>query len=174
MLHRRPTVTSPSVAPSSPRGRAAGPPFWRDIAGGLLASLWVVTSWGGCSTPMRAAPDTLETMPHAVYPDASERGDDMTIIVVPRAAMIEVQNMSARRVGGEQIWLNRSYVSTIDGLAIGGHVSLPLDRFRNRYGEIYPRGSLLAPERNEPIVLAELFNPATGHRHRLIVRMGRD
>ena len=128
----------------------------------------------GCSSPTRAAPSDLDGLAALVYPDAAERGDDLDVFVTRRGSVLDLQNMSTRRIGFEQIWLNRAYVSTIDGLNVGEQATLSLDWFRNRHGETYPRGTFLAPERNLPLVLAELFDPGSGRRHRLIVRLGRD
>jgi hypothetical protein len=40
----------------------------------------------------------------------------------------------------------------------------------NRYGEPYPIGGFFTPDKTFPVVLVEVYDPATGKRHRLLAR----
>ena len=105
------------------------------------------------------------------YPSDAERGGDFDIVIVHRGGAVEVNNLTARTYREMLLWLNEMYVSKVDQIQIGTKNRFELDWFVNRHGESYPKGGLLEPDKSFPVVSAELFDPATGRRHRLVVRM---
>jgi hypothetical protein len=96
-------------------------------------------------------------------------GEDLTVRVVRDGDALRVTNFEPRRLADMQLWLNQQYVSTVRGLD-PGPTRLPLRQFINQHGEHFPLGGLLTPERNFPVVLAELYDPRTGQRHPLILQ----
>lgn len=137
----------------------------------LLASLTL----GACSSmgiggqPSAAAIDHLSSL---VYPAESDRGQDLDVLVVRNNDNISMVNRTPRVYHNVEIWLNQQYVNIVPRLQIGkdSSTSLSLSTFINRHGEVYPVGGILTPDKNQPLIMAELFDPATGLRHHLLVQ----
>ena len=104
-----------------------------------------------------------------VYPRDAPYGKDRKIYAVPERHMIVLINATARPYDEVYLWLNQSYVAAVTRLDIGTGNRISLARFINHYGESYPVGGFLHPDKRFPVVAAELFDPATGQRHRLCV-----
>lgn len=118
----------------------------------------------------QAAVDKLASL---VYPSQSKRGNDLDILVVRTGGSVKLVNRTPRVYYNVELWLNQQYVNTIAKLDISSnagdtHLSLPL--FINKHGQVYPVGGLLTPDLNKPLLIAELFDPATGLRHHLLVQ----
>lgn len=105
------------------------------------------------------------------YPGEAELGDDLDIIVVPDGFDVSLANREPQSFNAIQLWLNRQYVGLLPKVAIGTDGNtFRLKDFINEHGEAYPVGGIINPDKTFPIVLAELFDPAEGKRHRLLVR----
>ncbi len=107
------------------------------------------------------------------YPEEAQVGPDLPVHVVRDGRQIEVINLSSRSYRRVELWLNQAYARPVDRLEIGKNW-LSLRRFVNDFGETYPTGTLLSPDKNEPVVLAELYDPSTRVKHRLVVRPSGD
>lgn len=127
-----------------------------------------------CGTVIRIPPEEPGALADIAYPGETELGDDLRIIVTRHRNHLTLRNAGPHRIGPAHLWINRAYVTAIPGVEVGAASTVSLDVFRNRHGEPFPRGTLLVPERDQPIVLAEFYDPSTALRHRLIVRLGRD
>ena len=118
-------------------------------------------------------PEHLGELSRLSYPKDTQLGDDLNVVVVRKGEQIELANLTARAFDDVQLWLNQSYVGRVDRLDVGTDNRFTLRHFVNRHGEIYPVGAFLRPDKSLAVVLAELYDPATRRRHRLVVRMGR-
>jgi hypothetical protein len=133
----------------------------------LLALSMTVAALGvGCQGPRLPEPTNV------VYPAKAEYGEDLDIVVQREGrSHIRVHNRTPVPYEGMVMWINQDYVRPIERLEIGHEKNrFDLTSWRNQYGEKYPVGSLLRPEQSRKVVLAELFDPVTGKRHRIIVR----
>jgi len=108
------------------------------------------------------------------YPQDAAAGGDLDILVIKNGDRIHFVNRTTTVHTKVQLWINQQYVGLIDEIPIGISSSHPLGDFINRYGEAFPVGGFLNPDKSFPIVLAELFNPSTENstrqRHKLTVR----
>jgi hypothetical protein len=84
---------------------------------------------------------------------------------------IRLENRTPRIVEGE-LWLNQEYGGTVEPIAVGERRTITLNQFVNHYGEHFPTGSLLEPEKTDTIVLGDLF--VNGKLHKLLVRLPED
>ncbi len=106
------------------------------------------------------------------YPTDAPRGSDLDIIVVRKGSIIELANRTPHSYRNMQLWLNEQWVGIVD-IAIGTDNVFDLNDFFDRHGRSYPVGGLLSPDRSQPLVHAELYDPATDHRHRITVQLPR-
>ncbi len=110
--------------------------------------------------------DALRKMP---YPAAADVGEDLDIVISRRGGRISITNRTPRSYENVLLWLNRQYVHPAGRIAIGPDNILPLRTFINHYGESFPVGGLLSPDKGFPVVLAEMYDPVSNKRHRLTV-----
>jgi hypothetical protein len=135
---------------------------------GAAAVVALLTLLAGCQAgPGDAAIERLSKLP---YPETAPYGDDLDIIVVQESGKVQVANRTPDAYEHVQLWLNQQYVNEVDEVAIGARNELPLAGFINYYKESFPRGEFLRPRRAAKVVLAEIYNPTTEQRHRLVVQ----
>jgi hypothetical protein len=105
------------------------------------------------------------------YPQDATLGPDLDILVTPSRTAIDLVNRTPRNYRNVQLWLNQQFVGNAKEIVIGeGQQNrFTLESFINRRGDHYPVGGILSPDKGFPVVLAELFDPATGKRHRVVV-----
>lgn len=135
----------------------------------LILLTIVACALGGCQKPALDAAE-VDQLSRLNYPIDSEYGDDIDVIVVPAQDTIRLANRTPYAYNNVQVWLNRQYVSEVGRVEIGTGNVLPLARFVNYYQEPFPRGSFLRPRRGEKIVLAEIYDPDSQRRHRMVVQ----
>jgi hypothetical protein len=136
---------------------------------GTLLSLPACNTLGLGHSPDQ---DRIEQLSKLVYPKDSERGQDLDILVIRKGASLTFVNRTPRVYNNVEIWLNQQYVQTVSRIDIGQtsqNSDYNLASFFNRHAEPYPIGSFLTPEKNMQLLVAELFDPATGLRHHLLV-----
>ncbi len=108
------------------------------------------------------------------YPETAPRGSDLDILTRgKKSGYLRLTNRTPVNYQNVDLWLNQQYVAHMKEIKIasgGRSMSVPLSQFINRHGESFPVGGFLTPDKGFPVVQAELFDPATGQRHRLLVR----
>lgn len=129
---------------------------------------------GGCSLVQR--PTLISTEERAAlsdmrYPRDAEHGQDLDIVVIRDGANLAMVNREPRRREAMFMWLNQQFVGRVETIEVGTGNRLDLARFVNEYGETFPLGGLLTPDKGAPVIQAELFDPATGLRHRVVTRL---
>ena len=140
----------------------------------------------GCSQPLaevmqpqilfgtRADPMLAIDLSKLSYPGKAAAGADLDILLIKKGDMIHFVNRTTAAHRSVQIWINQQYVGLVDEIPIGISGNFALSNFINQYGEAFPVGGFLNPDKSYPIVLAELFNPSTENstqqRHKLVVR----
>ncbi|MCC7408918.1 MAG: hypothetical protein IT442_12670 [Phycisphaeraceae bacterium] len=123
-----------------------------------------------CRNPYPKADKKLAAeLSQIVYPKDAPLGEDLDILVRRDGGTLRVVNRTPRKYENVQLWLNQQWVGKIDAIDIGQENTFSLGRFINQYGEKYPTAGLLNPDRALKLVLADIFDPATGKRHRLTV-----
>lgn len=137
----------------------------REVGGAVEASLENTAA----ALADRADPEQIERLRRLEYPAASPVGEDLDIVVTRRGGRINLANRTPRDFENVVLWLNRQYVSPVDRIVIGPRNELVLRSFINRYGESFPVGGLLSPDKGFPVVLAEIHDLDTNQRHRLTV-----
>lgn len=133
----------------------------------LLGGVFCLPGCRGVSAVVNQA--EREAFSELPYPEQAEVGPALDVHVERDGREIRVINLTPRPLGRVQIWLNAEYVRVVEGLPIGT-TELSLPRWVNQYSEPYPVGTLLSPDRNQPLALAELYDPQTGLRQQLVVR----
>lgn len=136
----------------------------------------VLIPGAGCSTyrDLTASPQTAQRLAAIDYPAEAPYGPDLDVLVIRSDADIRLVNRTARNYSAMQLWLNRQWVADSGLIQIGTDNMRLLTDFVNRLEEPYPVGTRLNPEKTQKLVLAELYNPAEGVRHRLVVRPGNE
>ena len=112
-------------------------------------------------------------MEKMVYPKDSPIGEDYDIVVTQKGNSIKMNNRTPRTYTNAQLWLNQQYVRTVGEITIGNSIlsnRFELDKFFSQHAEHFPTGGLLSPDKGQLVVLAEIFDPVSGQRHRLLVR----
>lgn len=159
----------PYAEDGASRGRTRGSARpWPPVMVALAALLSA-----GCHRPVpsSAARDLApEALARLSYPVDAPLGPDLDIVVLHERRAIRLVNRTARSYQDQLLWLNREFVGPVDRLRIGTENRLQLDRFVNRHQEPYPTATLLAPDKARALSAADLFDPATGRRHRLVVQ----
>ena len=112
---------------------------------------------------------TIAALKELQYPAGAPLGDDLDIIVIGKSKSLRLANRTPETYEDVQVWINRQYVRPVRRIDIGTDNTLSLGQFVNHYGETFPLGGVLSPDKAFPVVLAEVFNPATGRRHRMTV-----
>ena len=138
-------------------------------AGGLMLALALLA--GGCHRGMGPASDRVQALSQLPYPKDAPLGDDLDIIAVRKGGTLQLANRTPQAYHHVQIWLNRQYVSEVTDVAIGVDNHYSLHDFVNMHRETFPVGTLLAPDKAKPVVLAEMFDPSTGKRYRMTVQL---
>lgn len=144
-------------------------PWILSFAVALAAPLLLI---GGCASDARD-PAFLAKLAKTNYPKDSARGEDVDIVVTRKGNTLKLNNRTPQSYENMQLWINQQYVRDVKILKIGntaGENRFELTGFYNVRGEPFPVGGLLTPDKGAHVVLAELYNPATGKRHRLLVR----
>lgn len=140
----------------------------------------------GCSQPLaevmqpqilfgtRADPSLAIDLSKLSYPAEAAAGADLDILVIKKGDTIHFVNRTTAVHRTVQVWINQQYIGLVDEIPIGVSGNFALASFINKYGEAFPVGGFLNPDKSFPIVLAELFNPSTENstrqRHKLVVR----
>ncbi len=139
----------------------------------LFACLAMCVITGCMGTARKADPDLAAELSILPYPKASPVGEDLDIVAIMHWQSLELVNRTPNSRADVQLWLNQQYVARVAQLPVGQSVSVSLDKFVNQHGEEYPSGDILTPDRRVQIILAELFDPATGKRQKLLVQLPR-
>jgi hypothetical protein len=140
----------------------------------------------GCSQPLaevtqpeflfgtRADPSLAGELSKLNYPKDAKVGPDLDMLALKKGDTIAIVNRTTLAYKDVQLWVNQQYVAKVNEIAIGINPSISLDNFINRYGEAFPVGGLLNPDKSYPIVLLELVQPAGGDniglRQKVVVR----
>lgn len=130
----------------------------------------------GCTACSVGGPDKKARAELAAlrYPETAPRGADLDILARgKKSGYLKLTNRTAAAYQNVDLWLNQQYVARVKEIKIAGggrSISIPLSRFVNKHGESFPVGGFLTPDKSFPVVHAELFDPATGQRHHLLVR----
>jgi hypothetical protein len=138
----------------------------------LILCLLVLPACQGVGLTGRAL-EQRQNLAKMTYPADAELGEDLNIVVVRKGDAVALTNLTAKSYPNTWLWLNKEFVGNVDALNVGTDNRYELHRFINSHGERYPRGALLAPDKGFPIVLAEMYDPETRQRHRLLARLGR-
>ena len=133
----------------------------------LLALALLLTA---CTPPLTTSQrQQRERLSQLPYPADAAYGPDLDIAAVRDGSTLTLANRTASPYRDVQLWLNRQYVRELPVIRIGPDNRLDLDRFVNEHREPFPVGTLLAPDEAFPVVLAELYDPDTELKHRLLV-----
>lgn len=144
---------------------------------GVVAGLLLI---GGCETYPADIPDAeIVQLAELPYPASSDYGDDLDIVVVYdanffRSADVQLLNREPREIGPGLLWINQQYVTALaEPIKIGTDNYVSLTSMINYYREPFPVGLFFTPDKSEPVVLAEFYDPTTDLRHRLYVQQPR-
>ncbi|MEM8738354.1 MAG: hypothetical protein AAGG38_07745 [Planctomycetota bacterium] len=123
----------------------------------------------GCAAPLTVTQSERRARLAAyTYPADAEIGPDLDVVVRREGETVIFVNRTASVYRDVQVWLNQQYVRDLPGIAIGTDNRFTLTRWVNEHREPFPVGSLLSPDKADPLLLAELYDPRTRLRHRLL------
>ncbi len=112
----------------------------------------------------------IEALAALAYPERARPAEpDPDVLVIRDGEFVRVINRTADAFRGTQLWLNQQYVATPEVLP-PGETRLALDTFVNRYREAYPTGTLLTPDADAELLIAEAYDPATDRVSRFVVQ----
>ena len=141
----------------------------------LIAASLCVLPLAGCDGPDSLIDEArAQQQAELIYPEAAELGPDLEVLVMRDRRKIRLVNLTPRSLRRVQVWLNAEYTRTLDRIEIGSDNVFALRRWVNSHGESYPTGSFLAPDKSRLLALAEVYDPRTGLRHRLVVQPQQD
>ena len=124
----------------------------------------------GCTLPVTVSQQReRERYAQLDYLVDAEYGPNLDIVVRRSGDRLTLINRTARDYVDHRLWLNQQFVRDLPRVGIGPDNVYDLRRWVNEHREPFPVGSLLAPDDAEAVVLAELVDPETGLRHRLLV-----
>lgn len=104
------------------------------------------------------------------YPAEAPVGEPVDIEVIRLDnARLQLDNRTAHAYHDVPLWLNHEFGRIVEDVPIGRSEVLILESFANHHGEAYPIGRFLKPDRNRPLVMADLF--ADGRLRKLTVRL---
>ena len=107
-----------------------------------------------------------------VYPQQLPLEQPIDIEVVRTGNAVRLVNRSVRSYENVEIWLNQDYGARLNRVPVGASQSIDLESFVNQYGELYPIGKFLTPDRDLALVMAEIVT--AGQIHKLTVRLADD
>jgi hypothetical protein len=113
-------------------------------------------------------PESVDLTPRH-YPQALPIAKSLDIEVRRDGNAIVLDNRTVNSYPNAQIWLNRSFGADVQSIDIGSNKPLNLRSFVNQHGEVYPVARFLAPDADQPLVLADLI--VDGKIHKLHVRL---
>jgi hypothetical protein len=114
----------------------------------LFASVAILA--GGCST---ARDPALAGDP---YPETKAQSQTLDIQVVRTETSITLTNTTARSFGRSTLWVNRWYSHPLEKLDVGETIELPLNTFRDQYGESFRAGGFFATRKPQRVQLVQL------------------
>lgn len=136
-----------------------------------LLLIWILTiTAGGCSTFTAPSAKERHALSLLAYPGKAKLGKNLDIMAVRHGSSVQLVNRTDKPLHDVQLWINQQYVRQIKTLAIGTDNRYALGSFVNQHEQTFPTGWLLAPEKSADLVLAEVYNPRTNRRYRLLVQ----
>ena len=90
------------------------------------------------------------------YPATIEPAGQLDVQVARDGPVITLTNTTARSFGPSTLWINRRYSRPVPGFGVGQTLTLPLEQFRDEYGDPFRGGGFFATEQPDRIVMAEL------------------
>jgi hypothetical protein len=137
----------------------------------VIACAMLLAIVAGCSSdrPDAAAIELGKTP----YPETASYGDDLDIVATQKRGTLYLDNRTPTVLKDVQLWVNQQYVGLVPLIEIGRDSpsnEIDLTKLVNRFGEAYPIGGFFTPDKTFPVVLVEVYDPATGKRSRLLTR----
>jgi len=132
-------------SPSPNRARALCAP----VAAAILAA--------GAGVGAGCTPNTRPELGKP-YPTDTPGEFDLDVQVFRNQNRIAITNTSGIVFGEARVWVNAAYSLPIAGLAIGQRIELPLQDFRNEYGQPFRAGGFFATEIPMRVVKAEIVD----------------
>lgn len=97
--------------------------------------------------------------PGPLYPADLRQSETLNVQVFRFTKHVELTNTTARSFGPSRLWLNARFSRTLDPLAAGESLRLPLQDFTDEHGDVFRGGGFFAREIPERLVLAQLELP---------------
>ena len=135
----------------------------------LAAALLLTTVLSGCQTST-LPPEEQRALSALRFPEDVPYTDSVDIVVVRTGGTLRLVNREARSFENVEIWLNDQYVHRVAKIELGESNIFALNEFINEHREPFPVGNFLQPELARRVSSAELFQPDTGKRYRIIVQ----
>lgn len=96
------------------------------------------------------------------FPKGLGQGAVADVQVFRRTSTLEFTNTTAKQFAKGTMWLNGRFSRPIDGIAVGQSISIPLNEFRDEYGEPFRAGGFFASEKPDTLVLCQVEESGEG------------
>lgn len=130
-----------------------------------VAALMTLSALGGCHSASSRVDANGPVYPQSLADqrDPGARPDPLTgraphildIQVQREGTSIRLTNTTARALGPGKLWINRWFARDLDGLDVAQSLTLPLDGFKDRYGESFRAGGFFATDKPDQISVVE-------------------
>lgn len=113
----------------------------------------------------QASCSSIEKVDYArPYPANALQTETLDIQAFRRDKTIQFTNTTARVLPPGTLWLNARFSRPFPGAAVGENIELPLESFRDEFGDPFRPGGFFASEAPDRLVLAQLEGPPTADR----------
>jgi hypothetical protein len=92
------------------------------------------------------------------YPAEAPLAANLDVHALREVNRLRLTNTSGVAFGPATVWINAAYSLPIDGLAVNQRLDLPLNEFRNEYGQTFRGGGFFASELPSRVVKAEVID----------------
>lgn len=133
----------------------------------LLIALSSMTAVGCATDQPTIATEKVASLASMDYPLNAKNVENLDIIVRRKGTHVALTNRTANNYENMYLWLNQMYVAEPVTVAIGPDNRYDLRTFVSEHRRSFPIAGFLAPDKAFPVVLAELYDPATDTRYRL-------
>lgn len=107
----------------------------------------------GCAACNTTRPDLGKP-----YPAGTPVAGNLDVHALREVTRLRLTNTSGVTFGPATVWVNAAYSLPIDGLAVNQRLDLPLNEFRNEYGQTFRGGGFFSTELPTNVVKAEIVD----------------
>ena len=101
------------------------------------------------------------TLATRAYPEALEQSNVLQMQAIPRELDLQIINATSTDYIDIDIWVNRRYVQHVPQLLAGAKIELPIEKFRDVWGQCPQPGGFWRTRTPTPLVFVQIQRDAT-------------